>query len=205
MNYIFPHPPFLATCLFGIPFILIGNSAPNAISFGYHFLLAVGNSAPSGGAVTGVAILIALIVCSIHGTTRHYGIILNNVVASLKLIILMIIFILGCVVWGGTILHGKTADPSDHSCSVAANSTTWKDNLGHKNINEPVPTLNSISTTAGYGAAYLQIIFTFGGWNQANYVRINSMTHITVYNTDDVVVRSWGRFDNLTTISDARH
>lgn len=174
MNWIWLHPKFFAACLFGIPFCIIGNSAANAISFAYHLLLAVrpSNDA-SGKAVTGVAISAAIVVCLIHVTNRRYGIILNNMFATIKVLILCMIVVLGCVVWGGNPLHGGSSDPSDMSCSVSATNTsssTWMTNLNRSSILANVPSLGNKVGSAGYAPAYLQVIFAFGGFNQANYV-----------------------------------
>ncbi|KAG9516430.1 hypothetical protein KCU93_g9097, partial [Aureobasidium melanogenum] len=118
MNWIWLHPRFLAACLFGIPFCIVGNSAANAISFAYHLLLAIKpDSDLSGKAVTGVAISAAVVVCLIHVTNRRYGVILNNI-----------------------------------------------------SILENVKSLGNGIGSAGYAPAYLQVIFAFGGFNQANYV-----------------------------------
>ncbi|KAG9857559.1 hypothetical protein KCU98_g937, partial [Aureobasidium melanogenum] len=174
MNWIWLYPRFFAACLFGIPFCIVDNSAANAISFAYHLLLATKSGSDlSGKAVTGVAILAAVVVCLIHVTNRRYGIILNNVFATTKVLILCMIIVLGCVVWGGNPLHGGSPDPSNMSCSVSSmstNSSTWMTNLDHSSILENVKSLGSGIGSAGYGPAYLQVIFSFGGFNQANYV-----------------------------------
>ncbi|KAG9705755.1 hypothetical protein KCU86_g3754, partial [Aureobasidium melanogenum] len=182
MNWIWHHPRFFAACLFGIPFCMIGNSAANAISFAYHLILAIGSgSNPSGWVVTGVAISAAVIVCAIHGTNRRYGIILNNVFATIKVLVLCTIFVLGCVVWGGSSLHGDSPDTSSSSnpsnssnlsCSVSSTAMnhTWMANLDHGSVFGKVKSLGDKVGSAGYAPAYLQVIFAFGGFNQANYI-----------------------------------
>ncbi|KAH0043071.1 hypothetical protein KCU78_g665, partial [Aureobasidium melanogenum] len=133
MNWIWHHPRFFAACLFGIPFCIIGNSAANAISFAYHLILAITSGRdPSGWVVTGVAISAAVIVCTIHGTNRRYGIILNNIFATIKVLVLS--------------------------------------NLDHSSVFGKVKSLGDKVGPAGYAPAYLQVIFAFGGFNQANYV-----------------------------------
>ncbi|KAG9659277.1 hypothetical protein KCU64_g3957, partial [Aureobasidium melanogenum] len=140
MNWIWHHPRFFAACLFGIPFCIIGNSAANAISFAYHLMLAIKSGSDSSGwVVTGVAISAAVIVCAIHGTNRRYGIILNNVFATIKVMVLSM-------------------------------NHTWMANLDHSSVFEKVKSPEDKIGSAGYAPAYLQVIFAFGGFNQANYV-----------------------------------
>ncbi|KAG9660559.1 hypothetical protein KCU64_g3120, partial [Aureobasidium melanogenum] len=173
MNWIWHHPRFFAACLFGIPFCIIGNSAANAISFAYHLILAIrSGSDPSGWVVTGVAISAAVIVCAIHGTNRRYGIILNNIFATIKVLVLCTIVVLGCVVWGGSSLHGNSSDSSKMSCSVSSTAMdhTWMANLDHSSVFGKIKSPEDKVRSAGFAPAYLQVIFAFGGFNQANYV-----------------------------------
>lgn len=47
---------------------------------------------------------------------------------------------------------------------------TWMANLDHSSVFEKVKSPEDKIGSAGYAPAYLQVIFAFGGFNQANYV-----------------------------------
>ena len=86
LEYLCKNPTFLATCLYGIPFIVLGNKAGNAIVFAENVLRA-SNREPSIAVVT--------FACLIHAICRKGGLHLNNIFSLFKAALLLILFIVG--------------------------------------------------------------------------------------------------------------
>lgn len=185
LNHLLKKPPYLATCLFGWTFILVGNSAANCISFGSHVLKAAyNNETPSPGLTTLVALAAAWVVFLTHSLGRMAGIHLNTAFAMLKVAILLMIVILGFMVRGNAVHYmSPTSEfPSDlGNFTFLANKTSWgypflvNGTYFYPSTNlNPTTSFREIGTNrpsgARFASAYLNIIFTFGGWNQANYV-----------------------------------
>ncbi|KAL1624168.1 hypothetical protein SLS54_004097 [Diplodia seriata] len=166
LQYLIQKPRFLASCLFGIPFFLIGNSAQNALSFAYHFLHAIGAS-QSKLNLQLVAISAALITCITHSLWRRFGIYLNNIFASVKVLMLLLIISLGFLALVG--VGFKQDSGGDVECSPKSTAATKTINLKYDNS---FHRLGDAVGSSGYATAYLQIIFSFSGLNQANYVRL---------------------------------
>jgi len=141
-------PIYFTTCVFGIAFILLGNVATNSIAFGLSVLDAAGQSSIKNRdeVVRAIAMGTVLFSCVIHGLWRQGGIYLNNILAVVKILILLMIFIIGLLAYGG--VFKRTA---------GALSTASAFN-GAKQ--DPY----------GYAESFLSILFAFGGFNQANYV-----------------------------------
>jgi hypothetical protein len=66
------------------------------------------------------------------------------------------------------------------SCSVSSTAMnhTWIANLDHGSVFGKVKSLGDKVGSAGYAPAYLQVIFAFGGFNQANYVCESLASHM---------------------------
>jgi hypothetical protein len=69
---------FLATCLFGIAFIVLENSAHNAIALAQNILDAA-HADTTPGKIIAIALAANTFCCSLHAISRRWGIILNNV------------------------------------------------------------------------------------------------------------------------------
>lgn len=158
LQYVYRQPAYrkgtvlLCTCVFGISFIAFGNMAGNSISFAVRVLQAAGieEDKQSRGAVRGIAIAIATSACFIHTFSRRGGIWLNNILAMIKVMMLLCIIITSIVVAAGGI-DGVKNVMSENTKS----SSAFKD----------------ASTDAnGYAQAFLAIIFSFSGFEQPNYV-----------------------------------
>ncbi|KAH8671838.1 amino acid/polyamine transporter I [Tricladium varicosporioides] len=158
LNYLVKKPKFLASCMFGIAFILIGNASANALSFASHVLAAAGksriydDSPPADLANLARVIAIATMtgVCFLHGIWRKLGIAINNLFALFKILILLLVIILGFVSIGGTVF-GTQSPAGDN----------FAPNKSFKNAQDQ---------PYGFAQAYLSVVFAFGGFNQANYV-----------------------------------
>lgn len=143
LNYILKAPKYLATCLFGVSFVIFANTATSSVAFAVAVLQAAGASR-SVGAVAGIAIAVNTCSCLIHGVSRTWGIRLNNMFGILKVMMLVILIIFG-IVW-----HNKSVADDNFNSSTAFSKTP-----------------GGISQ---FTAALVYAIFPFGGFRQANYV-----------------------------------
>ncbi|KAL8670232.1 MAG: hypothetical protein Q9168_005221 [Polycauliona sp. 1 TL-2023] len=100
LEYIYKDPRFQTTCMYGIIFVVIGNLAGNAVATGQYIMQAAG-APDSPRAVRGIAVAVLTGPCLIHGLWRRGGIILNNVLAIIKVATLMAIIVIGFAVAGG--------------------------------------------------------------------------------------------------------
>lgn len=163
LTYLVQSPRFFAACMFGWTFVLVGNSAANCMSFGVHIIQAFEGDASHAGKVQAIAITVATVVCTIHALGRNFGITLNNIFATGKVGMLCVVIILGFMVLHNTVI---TRDPGSYANLAPA--TSFK------------PVATGPRGAHGYAAAYLDIIFTFGGWNQANYVSQNTPSFVSL-------------------------
>ena len=149
-------PAFLAICLYGVIFILFGNIAINSIAFGMRVLEAAGRADPTGWEARGIAIAVIVFSCALHSLWRIGGIRLNNALAVIKVLMLLLIFITGCLVWGGVF-------------------------EGSAGVSSPTPAPNAFKDPTKdaypYAQAYLAILWAFDGFNQANYVSLAAQKH----------------------------
>ncbi|KAK4033060.1 amino acid permease-domain-containing protein [Parachaetomium inaequale] len=166
LQYVYSKPRYkkdtvlLSGCLFGISFICIGNMAGNCILCALRLLQAAhpGQVAKefAPGQVRGIAIAIAVFACFIHSFSRRGGILLNNILALVKVGILLLIIGMACAVGGGGVhdaSHG-TQVPNTFGNNTSL-STAFADASGEAN---------------GYAQAFLSIIFAFSGFDMPNYV-----------------------------------
>ncbi|KAK1954750.1 hypothetical protein LY78DRAFT_648761 [Colletotrichum sublineola] len=160
MRYLISEPPGLAAFLFGVPFILIGTSAANAISFSRNLFELVNVEKPSAVAIICVAIGSVGFACLVHAFSRGIGIKLNNAFAALKIIFLIIIVFGGLAVGVGRSTYGLEIQLISN-CSVNLDGAS-------NNFNDAFGKLENRSTYLT--PPYLQVVFAFGGFNQANYV-----------------------------------
>lgn len=90
------------TCFFGIPFLIFGNMAGNAIQFGVLMQVAIepscqDDSCRSRGKVVGWAIFVITICALINIATREFSIRLNNTFALIKVSFLVVTTFLGII------------------------------------------------------------------------------------------------------------
>jgi amino acid transporter len=156
LQYVYRKPAYrkntvlMSTCIFAIAFIIFGNMAGNSISFATRVLYAADIKDPSDGAVRGIAIGIAILTCFIHAFSRRFGILLNNVLAVLKVCILLLIIVTAIVVALGGL---------EHTANVISDNTASDQSF--KGASDDVN---------GYAFSFLTIMFSFSGFEQPNYV-----------------------------------
>lgn len=139
-------PLFLATCLFGIPFFILENSAQNAVALAQNILdLSPYRATP--GKIIGIAISANAFCCLLHAISRRWGIILNNVFGTVKFFMLVFIVIIG-LVW--------------------INLDVAKSNL---DVSTSFFVADNLKLPYRYAEAFLFVILPYGCFHQVNYVR----------------------------------
>ena len=99
--------------------------------------------------VRGIAIGVVTCSCLIHGTWRRGGVLLNNIVASTKVLIICIFPVLAVCALAG---FGNT------------NSAT--ENMSIKNS---FADAHASTSMYGWSNAFLSVLYAYSGFNQANY------------------------------------
>ena len=164
----FKKPKFLATCIYGIIFIILGNISGNAVAFGVYVAIAAGRDPTDPkknyerGFVVGLAILTLSFSSAVHVFTRRGGILLNNFLAIIKILILITMAILGFVHAGGKYLQatGNFADITATEINNAAES----------NFDSHVSFQTTSSDVASYVDSLLFAMFSCTGFEQPFYV-----------------------------------
>jgi amino acid transporter len=137
---------FLATCLFGIAFIVLENSAHNAIALAQNILDAA-HAKATPGKIIAIALGANTFCCLLHAISRRWGIILNNVFGTVKFFILVFIVIIGLI--------GINRDVANSNFDVSTSFSM----------------ANSPRSPYPYAEAFLFVIFPYGAFHQLNYVR----------------------------------
>lgn len=152
LEWILRKPKFLATCMYGIVFIILGNLSGNAIAFGRYVLLAAGYEDPQRGPVIGLAIATLTVVALLHAFSRRGGILVNNLFAIMKVCILLTIIILGFAVRGGRNFNKEEPRPTGASLKLNDAFT------------------NTAKGLASYTSTFLYVLYTYSGFEQPFYV-----------------------------------
>ncbi|KAL2265778.1 hypothetical protein VTJ83DRAFT_6878 [Remersonia thermophila] len=146
LNYFLKVPKYLATCLFGVSFLVFGNTATNCVAFAVAVLQAA-RTQLDAGRIIGVALAVNTLACLLHSMSRKLGIYLNNLFGTAKLLMLIVMIVLG--------LRYMDRSVSDVNYSVETSFA------------------RTPATPTGvyrYAEAAAFVIFPFCGFNQANYV-----------------------------------
>jgi amino acid transporter len=156
------------TVLFGISFLFFGTMAGNAMNFGISILEvqrplselnASGEavSAVNNGAVRGIAIGVSIAACLLHTLSRRGGILLNNIFAYVKVGMLLVVIITTIIYsFGNGFKNIPGYPPRDETVTA---------NLGLSHSFQ-----HATKSPHGYADAFLDVIYTFAGFEQANYV-----------------------------------
>lgn len=147
--------------MYGIIFVVLGNRAGNAIAFGIYIMQAAGREDPSASEIRALAIAVLTAACMIHWLWRRGGIILNNLLAVLKAIVLLAIIVIGFSASAGASfghgqVHGNTIDPDTHRST--------------SNFDIHTSFTNASTGAASYANSIIFIIYAYGGFDQPFYV-----------------------------------
>lgn len=80
--------------MYGVIYITLGNLSGNAIAFGLYVMDAAGVTG-SDSAVRGLAVMALTFACVLHALWRKGGIVLNNLLALVKVSMLLAIIVIG--------------------------------------------------------------------------------------------------------------
>ncbi|KAH8649408.1 amino acid permease-domain-containing protein [Tricladium varicosporioides] len=138
-------PVFLATCLFGITFIILENTAPNSVSFAQNVLDAC-HAKQTPGKIIAIALAANTFACLLHAMSRKWGMILNNVFGTVKFFILIFILIIGFI-WIDRDVANTNFD-----------------------IKTSFSTENSPKLPYRYAEAFMFVLFPYTAFHQINYV-----------------------------------
>ncbi|KAH8725895.1 hypothetical protein GQ44DRAFT_726624 [Phaeosphaeriaceae sp. PMI808] len=103
VNYLVKRPKYFVLSIYAVTYIFVSSSAANALSFGDHIIGDQDTDRGAGrdAAARGLAILTVTFPCFLHAFTRRGGILLNNIVAMIKVSILCAFPIIAiCVSFG---------------------------------------------------------------------------------------------------------
>ena len=130
------------------------------MAFGVRVLEAAGRSDPvDQWESRGIAIAIIIFTCALHSMWRIGGIHLSNIFGVVKIVMLLFIFITGCLTWGGVFHRNTDAVP---------------------NMSAPDAFQGPSNDAYAFAQAYLSIVFAYGGFNQANYVSQRCLYSVTI-------------------------
>lgn len=139
--------------------MLFSISTGNSIIFSSYVLRAATLNAQDGSWLNrGIAVGAITVVCLIHAFAPRWGIWLSNGFGAFKLVLLSLL-----VFTGFAALAGNTAAPRPNPSNFSSFSgPSWK-REGEVDSTEGV--------AGGFALALLQILYSYSGWENANYVR----------------------------------
>ena len=146
--------------MYGVVYIVLGNLSGNAIAFGIYVLEAAGIEGHDA-AIRGLAVAALTAASLLHAAWRNGGIILNNMLASLKVLVLIAVICIGFAASAGAKfghgpVHGETVDPT------TGNRTSNFDT--HSSFS------HARHDAASYADSLIYIVYTFSGYEQPFYV-----------------------------------
>ena len=142
--------------MYGLVFVILGNLAGNAVALGQYVMHAAGD-ADDSHAIRGLAVAALTLACLIHGSWRNGGIVLNNLLALIKVLILVAIIVIGFAVAGGASFGNGPVGKA----AVKANFDP------HKSFLDPKGDAGS------YARSIVYIVHSYSGFKQPFYVSIS--------------------------------
>ena len=160
LEYIYKSKKMRTTCMFGVIYVILGNLAGNAVVFGIYVMNAAGIEGRDS-TVRGLAVVCLTTACLLHAAWRQGGIMLSNILAVLKTLILVAIIVIGFAASAGASfghgpVHGQTVNPTTHKATP--------------NFDPQSSFASARSDPAGYAASILFIVYSFSGYEQPFYV-----------------------------------
>ncbi|KAL2886617.1 High-affinity methionine permease [Ceratocystis lukuohia] len=158
LERVYRKPAYLATCMFAVQFVLFAVSTANSVSFSSYVLVAAASNTEIDSAKVGswtnrgISVGIVTVVSCIHAFMPHTGIYIGNVLGAFKLLLLLFVICSGFAALAG---H-RELDPRNFS---SFDGGTLAD-----------PDADTSATAAGYANALLQVLYSYSGWENANYV-----------------------------------
>ncbi|XWW96214.1 hypothetical protein V2A60_004187 [Cordyceps javanica] len=152
LERVYRRPKYLTTCVLAAQMVLLGFSTGNAIDFGQFIVDAcnavVANETWAERAIATGCVTFAVVL---HGVFPQWGIRLMNVVGLFKVIFMLVIAFSGVAALAG---YRGTDDPHNFDDSFSKMDMERYGKGGFR----------------GYSSALLSVIYSFSGWETANYV-----------------------------------
>ena len=164
LEYLLQKPKFLATCLYSMAFIVLGNLAGNAVAFGTYVLQAAGYPSPPRSWDIAVAVAGSTVACLIHVFSRRGGIYLSNGFAVLKVAVLVAIVVIGLAAAGGAKLG-----PGSSGRAALGPQNAFRG--AHKDVSD-------------YTFSFFYVLYSFSGFEQPFYVSCKSSSHQIILMVD---------------------
>lgn len=173
LEYLFPRPKFLATSVYGIMFLLLGNISGNAIAFGIYVTIAVGREPLGADAgaersrIAGIAVALLTFCALTHIFTRRGGIWLGNILATFKVLLLLTLIILGFVHAGKQYLQspsGSINEPGVPNSNIIVTSADI--NRAASTNYDYHTSFGGATTVASCSNSLLYALFPFSGFEQ---------------------------------------
>lgn len=160
LEYIYKSPKLRTTCMYGVIFIILGNLSGNAVAFGIYIMEAAGLKGHKS-AIRGLAVASTTVACLLHASWRQGGIVVNNLLALMKVLILVAIIIIGFAASAGASfghgpVHGQTVDPTTHQAT--------------SNFDTHSSFFYAKGGVADYAQSILFVVYTYSGFEQPFYV-----------------------------------
>ncbi|KAK3389880.1 amino acid permease-domain-containing protein [Podospora didyma] len=151
LEHVYRHPKYLATCVLASQMILLGFSSGNALAFGRYVLYASGNELKDSYKARGIGVACVTFAVVLHATLPKWGIRLFNVLGVFKVVVLLFIVSAGFAALAG---HRLVDDPRNFDNAFAIESGDGYSGGG----------------AYAYSNALLNIVYSYKGWENANYV-----------------------------------
>ncbi|EAZ63037.2 very low affinity methionine permease [Scheffersomyces stipitis CBS 6054] len=148
LEFIYEKPKLLATVAFSVYSVMFGFTLSNILVFGEYVLHAL-EVEVTDFRTRLVALSILYLAAGIHGVSIHHGVRVQNFLGSLKIGLIVVIFVTGIYV---------VFFPS--SITGIESHLHWDD----------VFTTKSSATTSTFASAIIKASFAFGGWNSVHTV-----------------------------------
>lgn len=158
LDAVYPQGIYFTIAFAGF-FIAIANTTGNAIAFAnFVMLAATAKDDPRGELdvriVHMIAIVIVAVVCLIHAIFPSLGLFLNKLLALYKLLLMILIVLVAGIVYGSK--HPKGSGKND---------------FGDSNTTQP--------GTSNF-TAIIYVLYSYTGWENANYVRATELTAVVI-------------------------
>lgn len=148
LEYIYDRPYMFASVVFSLYSIMFGFTLLNLLVFGQYFLHALGIE-PTEFRTRATGLIFLYVTCAIHGLSVHHGVLVQNFVGALKLLLAFVIVV---------------------TCSYAillpSSVTHIESNLTWESF---FPVKTSITVTS-FSNAIIRGTFAYGGWNSIHTV-----------------------------------
>ncbi|KAG8626001.1 hypothetical protein KVT40_006402 [Elsinoe batatas] len=151
LERVYRRPRLLASCMFAAQMVLLGFSSGNSLSFGRYVLFASGQQTADTWTARGIGVVCVTFCCLIHALLPKWGIRIFNFLGIFKVIILTFIVFSGFAALAG---RRRVPDPGNFDNAFAIETTEDYGGGG----------------AYAYATSLLRIIYSFKGWESANYV-----------------------------------